>query len=75
MNIIINDNEMIGYVSDIIEYIKNMMINNLQHNDIDIIYVSELELLKELSSSYDNELVKIIYDYDYDYTIKIIENN
>lgn len=75
MNIIINNNEMIGYVSDIIEYIKNMMINNLQHNDIDIIYVSELELLKELSSSYDNELVKIIYDYDYDYTIKIIENN
>lgn len=75
MNIIINDNEMIGYTADIIEYIKNMLINNLQNNDIDIIYPSELELLKELSSSYDNELVKIIYDYDYDYTIKIIENN
>lgn len=75
MNIIINDNEMIGYTADIIEYIKNMIINNLQHNDFDIIYVSELELLKELASSYDNELVKIIYDYDYDYTIKIIENN
>lgn len=68
-DVIIKDDEIIGYSNDVLEYTKNVLIERIKNNDFEGVNPQWLEVLMSLYGDYDNELVVLRADYDEDLTI------
>lgn len=69
-NVIIKDEEIIGYVADVIEYLKNVLIDVLNKGNYQELDSNICVLIRQLDGGFDNELVRIVCDYDGDYIVK-----
>lgn len=72
-NVILKDDKIIGYVTDVLDYLRDHLIDVLQHEKYEELDSNICILMRELYEAFDGELVYIKYDYDGDYTIEVLK--